>query len=153
MHHWFTSEIHLLRAVAYFDAAASLRLILLIVGLWLPLRLLHQQNPLEPLVTISYPLPLVEADGGVHRYGKGPKDILFLAFYVLVFSFVRQGALFYIITPFARKVGIKGERKVERFIEQGYAFLYWTTSSIIGLVSRNNPPPPRVLSHQKHAAR
>lgn len=102
--------------------------------MWLPLRLLQQDNPLSPFILISYPLPLVQEDASVRRYGKGPKDVLFLAFYVLVFSFIRQAALSYIITPLACRAGIKGHRKVERFIEQGYAFMYWSTSSIIGFV-------------------
>lgn len=76
-----------------------------------------------------------EEDNGVIRYAKGLKDLLFLAFYVLVFSFIRQAALYYIIKPIAIRVGIRGERKLERFMEQGYAFMYWSTSSAVGLVS------------------
>lgn len=123
-------------------SVASFRLILLIVATWLSLEFLQQDNPLSPFILVSYPLPLSEADGGMPRYAKGPKDILFLVFYVLVFSFIRQAALRYIITPVAHRAGIKGQRKVERFIEQGYAFMYWTTSSVIGLVRR---PTVRIL--------
>lgn len=118
--------------------AASLRFIVLIVSLWLSLQYLlpdNNNNPLTPLILISYPLdPVLPRDGNIQRYGKGLKDLLFLAFYVLVFSFIRQTCLYHIIRPLAKKAGIKGERKLERFMEQGYAFMYWTTSSIIGLV-------------------
>lgn len=127
-------------------AVASLRLIILIVAIWGSFQLFltdepskiinNEDNPLSPLLFISYPLPLQpEEDNGVIRYAKGLKDLLFLAFYVLVFSFIRQAALYYIIKPIAIRVGIRGERKLERFMEQGYAFMYWSTSSAIGLVS------------------
>lgn len=121
--------------LAHLFPAASLRLILLVLALWLPCRALHLDNPLNPFITISYRLPWRNEDDGERRYGKGVKDILFLAFYVLVFSFVRQAALKYVITPLAYKAGIRGRRKIERFVEQGYAFMYWTTSSVVGLVS------------------
>lgn len=94
----------------------------------------HVPNYLSPLLCISYPLQLETRDEGILRYGKGPLDLCFLAFYVLVFSFIRQGALQHVITPLAVRAGIPKGRKLERFNEQGYAFLYWSASSIIGLV-------------------
>lgn len=106
----------------------------LVICGWLLLEVLNFTNILAPLVQISYPLPLSEDDQGLQRYGKGPKDLLFLAYYVIVFSFIRQVALQYVITPVARSCGIPTGRKLERFNEQGYAFLYWSTSSVIGLV-------------------
>jgi acyl-CoA-dependent ceramide synthase len=112
---------------------ASLRLIMLVVGCWLALQAFGIES-LSPFIMISYALPLAPEDEGVQRYGKGLKDLAFLAFYILVFSFIRQAALSYIISPIASRAGIKGERKLERFNEQGYALMYWSTSSIIGLV-------------------
>ena len=87
------------------------------------------------MLWISYALPLQPEDHGCQRYGKGPKDLLFLAFYIIVFSLVRQSIVLYVVRPLAIKGGIRGERKLERFTEQGYALFYWSSSSIIGLVS------------------
>lgn len=96
---------------------------------------LGQADVLKPFLTISYSLPLRTEDRGLQRYGKGPKDLCFLLFYIVVFSLIRQSAIRYLITPLAKQWGIKGQRKLDRFTEQGYAFLYWGTASAIGLVS------------------
>ena len=120
----------------YFTAiASSFRMIAAAALAWSVLNLLDVQNPLTPFLFISYPLPLEKKDDQRQRFGKGYLDLAFLAFYVIVFSFVRQFAVFQIVKPLAIKGGISGERRIERFTEQGYAFLYWSTSSIIGLAS------------------
>ncbi|PWN49645.1 LAG1-domain-containing protein [Violaceomyces palustris] len=67
------------------------------------------------------------------RYQKGYLDLCFLAFYVVVFSFIRQTTTIYMFKPFAKWWGIKGEAKQSRFTEQGYSFLYWGTSASLGL--------------------
>ena len=110
-----------------------------IAASWGCLRLLDLPNPLEPLLFISYPLPLQKHDERRQRYGKGPRDLAFLAFYVIVFSFIRQIAVNQVVRPLAVKGGITGERRIERFTEQGWAFMYWSTASIIGLVVHRPP--------------
>lgn len=87
------------------------------------------------MLLISYALPLEVEDEGVQRYGKGPKDLLFLAFYIIVFSLVRQTVVLYAVKPLAIRWGLKGQRKIDRFTEQGYALFYWSSASAIGLVS------------------
>ena len=115
--------------------ASSGRIILATIALYGICELLLVQNPLTGYLGISYPLPLQAHDEGRLRYGKGWRDLQFLAFYIVVFSFIRQSAVRYVVRPLALAGGIKGERKLERFTEQGYAFIYWSTSSLIGLVS------------------
>jgi len=112
---------------------SSLRIISLALLAYGSLELLGLPNPLSNFVTISYPLPLEPKDNGVRRYGKGYADLAFLAFYVVVFSFVRQFSVLYIARPLAIKGGIRGTTKIERFTEQGYAFMYWGSSSVWGL--------------------
>ena len=115
--------------------ASSLRLINVIGLLWLGCFLAKVPNPFASMFHISYALAMEPEDAGVQRYGKGPKDLLFLAFYIIVFSLVRQTMVIYVVRPLAIKCGIRGQRKIERFTEQGYALFYWSSSSIIGLVS------------------
>lgn len=86
------------------------------------------------MIRISYALPSDSQDDGIQRYGKGPLDLLFLAFYVIVFSLIRQTVVLYVVRPLAIRGGIRGERKLERFTEQGYALFYWSSSSAVGLV-------------------
>ena len=93
-------------------------------------------NPFEPLLFISHPVP--DSSPEAPRYQKGYLDLLFIAFYVIVWSFVRQGTTLYIFHPFARSFGIKKAAKLDRFGEQGYAITYFSFTSILGLVG-NSP--------------
>jgi acyl-CoA-dependent ceramide synthase len=89
-------------------------------------------NPLTSFVLISYRLPL-QADESYHRYGKGTKDFLFLAFYIVVFSCIRQTVTEYLIRPYARYLALKGTKQ-DRFVDQGYAVFYWGSATLIGMV-------------------
>ncbi|GAA6022885.1 hypothetical protein JCM10207_001434, partial [Rhodosporidiobolus poonsookiae] len=98
-------------------------------------------NPLTPLLFISYPLPHEAGDvADAQRYGKGPLDLAFLAFYIIVFSFVRQSITEFLIRPFARSLGLKSESKVVRFMEQAYAVVYFTASGSFGLYVMSKQP-------------
>lgn len=119
-------------------AAASGRTILAILALYWACDALNVFNPFANLVALQYPLGTRDPADDVPRYGKGLGDLPFLAFYVVVFSCFRQSAIRYIIHPLALFGGIRGERKLERFTEQGYAFLYWSLSSLAGLVSSSH---------------
>lgn len=114
-------------------AASSARLLILAVSLHVACTALGVAKYSSAFLSISYPLPLRAEDASIQRYGKGPKDLCFLVFYILVFSLIRQGAIQYFITPLARLGGISN-KKLDRFNEQGYALLYWSASSIVGLV-------------------
>ncbi|KAF8591529.1 longevity assurance proteins LAG1/LAC1 [Ramaria rubella] len=89
-------------------------------------------NPFEPLLFISHRVP--DSSPEDPRYQKGYLDILFVLFYVIVWSFVRQSMTLYIFHPIARHVGIKRSSKLDRFGEQGYAITYFSLMSIIGLI-------------------
>lgn len=113
-------------------------MILLAFGAWAAYEALKRvlglpnDNPLTPLFVISYPLPRQLGESS-DFYGKGKLDVLFLAFYIIVFSCFRQSVTEYLIKPYANWLGLKGA-KAQRFVEQGYAVTYWGSSSIIGLV-------------------
>lgn len=90
-------------------------------------------NPFEPLLFISHRIP----DSPVENptYQKGYLDFVFVAFYVVVWSFIRQSITLYTFHPLARYFGIKKPAKLDRFGEQGYAVIYFSLMSILGLVS------------------
>lgn len=114
----------------------SFRMILILLVPWTIFELCRSQqwihtNPFSPFILISYSLPL-QAGEMYSRYGKGLKDILFLAYYVIVFSFVRQTVTECIARPFAKWLSLKGTKQ-DRFVDQSYAVFYWGSASIIGL--------------------
>ncbi|KAK4687945.1 hypothetical protein P7C73_g2164, partial [Tremellales sp. Uapishka_1] len=67
------------------------------------------------------------------KFTKQYTDLLFLAYWIIVASFVRQSVMFKLLRPLAHNLGIKGG-KIERFTEQGYAIFYWGLMSIFGVV-------------------
>ena len=91
-----------------------------------------EQNPFAPMLFISYYLPDSSPDDP--RCGKGWLDLVFIAYYIIVFSFIRQFTLFKIVHPIARRLGIRKQAKLDRFGEQGYAMLYWGSMGFWGAV-------------------
>ena len=83
-------------------------------------------SPFAPFFFISHPTPSPTDDITDPRYRKGWLDLVFLAYNVVFFSFIRQFALFRICYPIARYFGIHKKGKVARFGEQGYAILYFS---------------------------
>ncbi|PKI82748.1 sphingosine N-acyltransferase [Malassezia vespertilionis] len=67
------------------------------------------------------------------RYGKGWLDLCFIAYFVIVFSFLRQLLTVYCFKPLGAYLGLRTEVKQVRFAEQGYALFYWGLASVFGL--------------------
>ncbi|POY76456.1 hypothetical protein BMF94_0657 [Rhodotorula taiwanensis] len=114
--------------------ADALKVIVTVVALWYAVERVAgpDRNPISPFLFISYPLtPELGEDS--QRYGKGPRDLAFLSFYIIVFSFLRQSVTEYLVRPLARNLGLKTESKVQRFMEQAYAVVYFSTSGAFGL--------------------
>ena len=113
----------------------SLKLIVLVLAAYFGLGWTLPEgarNPLAPFVFISYPLGHEAGEARTH-YTKGPLDVCFLLFYIIVFSFVRQSITEFVVRPFAKKLGIRTESKQLRFMEQAYAAIYFTASGTFGL--------------------
>lgn len=108
-------------------------------------------NPFAALLFISYRLPSLDGtttstNGSIstdQRYDKGRADALFLCFYIIVFSFLRQAITEFGVRPLAIRLGIRGESKLKRFMEQGYALCYFLASASLGLVRI----PARIKAH------
>lgn len=115
----------------------------IVLALWLSWSFLLPDidNPFAAAVLISYPLPRKLSESRVY-YTYGYRDVAFLAFYVIVFSFVRQASTEYIVAPIAKAGGIKKGGKMLRFMEQGYAVLYFSVFGALGVVRRGAFDPP-----------
>lgn len=90
-------------------------------------------NPIAPLIFISHPILSSSPDDP--RYAKGYLDLVFLAFHIVFYSFLRQFVTTFLCWPVARYFGIKKQAKLDRFGEQGYALLYFTVMGAWGFVS------------------
>ncbi|BGP57504.1 hypothetical protein JCM8202_002222 [Rhodotorula sphaerocarpa] len=112
----------------------SLKVIVGVAAAWLAVDRFAgpERNPFAPFLFISYPLAPEAGDNG-NRYGKGFRDFMFLLYYIVVFSFLRQTVTEYLVRPLARKLGLRTESKQQRFMEQAYAVIYFSASSAYGL--------------------
>ncbi|KAH9965929.1 TLC domain-containing protein [Russula dissimulans] len=120
--------------------SSSLRILLVPIFLhinWIiftPFILSHPPpSPFAPLLCLSYPTPSPTGDSADPRYRKGWLDLVFLAYYVVFFSFVRQFILYKICYPIAQYSGIRKKGKLARFGEQGYAIIYFSFFGAWGL--------------------
>lgn len=138
------------------NPTSSLKLLSLLVGAWAVVQaaalVVGFHNPLSHLLFISYRLPLETvlqnepelaakvaagelslASPDLVRFGKGLLDLAFIAFYIVVFSFLRQGLMLWVFKPFAEPYAQGSIKKQERIMEQCYAITYWGCFGLIGL--------------------
>jgi len=80
-------------------------------------------NPFRSLFLLSGRVPSSTADKPV--YAKTYEDLLFIAYYVVFFSLLRQLIAVKAGRRIACYFGIKREAKLDRFGEQGYALIYF----------------------------
>ncbi|KAF2723648.1 longevity assurance proteins LAG1/LAC1 [Polychaeton citri CBS 116435] len=107
-----------------------------------------EQNPLYPAIFLSYADPplnertntLPAHVGNVTQYGKGPKDIAFVAFYTIVLSFTREFMMQCVIKPIALWCNIRGRAKQSRFMEQFYTAIYFAILGPFGLYVMSRSP-------------
>jgi len=90
-------------------------------------------NPFAPLIFVSHRIPTSSPDDP--RYAKGYLDLLFLAYYIIFFSFARQTITISVCRPIAQYFGIKMQAKIDRYGEQGYAMVYFGLMGAWGFVS------------------
>ncbi len=117
---------------------SSLKILLLVVVLWANWEILAPYvskdlpNPFTPLLFISHYIPSSSPDDP--RYQKGYLDLVFVAYHIVLWSFVRQSITIYICRPIARYFGIKKAAKLDRFGEQAYAVIYFAVMGAWGVV-------------------
>jgi very-long-chain ceramide synthase len=89
-------------------------------------------NPFRPLIFISHEAP--ESTPDSPKYNKGPLDFLFVAYYVIFFSFVRQVITVNVFHRVGRYFGLRKPAKLDRVGEQGYAIIYFGIMGAWGVV-------------------
>jgi len=107
-----------------------------------------EDNPLYPALHLSYanPSPKERTDtlpphiGPVTQYGKGKKDLAFVAFYTLVFTFTREFLMQRLIRPIAIYNHITHRGKQSRFMEQFYTAIYFSIMGPFGLWVMSRTP-------------
>ncbi|CDO71251.1 hypothetical protein BN946_scf184908.g8 [Trametes cinnabarina] len=131
----FWEDIKSLRWVVV--PTSSLKILLLVVVLWANWEILAPHvsknipNPFAPLIFISHRVPGSPDDDP--RYQKGYLDLVFIAYYIVFWSFVRQSFTIYVCRPIAQWFGIRKEAKLDRFGEQGYAVAYFFVMAAWGM--------------------
>lgn len=87
-----------------------------------------ESNILHMFVAISYHVP------GTNQYGKGIKDLAFVTFHMVFFTFFREFCMECILRPLAKfLLGSTKPAKVTRFMEQSYSVIYYGLSGPFGL--------------------
>lgn len=138
------------------DPYSSLKLLSTLVVAWAVAQLgcswAGVHNPLSHLLFISYRLPnetVLEnepelaasvASGALSldspelvRYGKGLLDLVFMGFYIVAFSLLRQGLMLWVFKPLFEPYVRGNSKKLTRILEQCYAIFYWGTFGVFGL--------------------
>ncbi|KAF2216363.1 hypothetical protein CERZMDRAFT_109275 [Cercospora zeae-maydis SCOH1-5] len=107
-----------------------------------------EHNPVRSAIFLSYANPALEERtntipahvGDPVQYGKGKKDVAFVAFYTIVFSFTREFLMQRMIRPIAIWCGIRNRDKQSRFMEQFYTAIYFGISGPFGLYVMSRTP-------------
>jgi acyl-CoA-dependent ceramide synthase len=73
-------------------------------------------------------------------YGKGAKDLAFVAFYTIVLSFLREFCMQCVLNPLGLYLGIRSRRKMARFMEQMYTVMYFSILIPFGLYVMSRSP-------------
>lgn len=99
-------------------------------------------NPVHSALFLSYPLSLQAGNNpsAPVQYGKGPLDFAFVAFYIVVLSFIREFIMQRVLRPLAMTAGIKGRAKQSRFMEQMYTAMYFAVFGPWGLYVMKQTP-------------
>lgn len=89
-------------------------------------------NPIHSAIFLSYRRE-PKYPGEPVMYGKGKKDLAFVAFYTVLLSFTREFIMQKVIRPWAHYCGIRSKGKLVRFMEQVYTAIYFSIFGPFGL--------------------
>ncbi|KAK9761629.1 Sphingosine N-acyltransferase lag1, variant 2, partial [Basidiobolus ranarum] len=94
-----------------------------------------------------FQLPLAEKflrlqyrNPGESSYGKGWDDVYIIAFWVILFTFLRAAVMQYIFLPLTRILKIRSASKRTRFLEQAWQFVYFSISWTLGMYIMYHSP-------------
>ncbi|KAG8406199.1 sphingosine N-acyltransferase lag1 [Metarhizium acridum] len=95
-------------------------------------------NPLHRFIFLSYRLPQDDPSRPA-LYGKGPRDVAFVAFYTVVLSFTREFVMQEVLRPWARAAGLRRSKQA-RFMEQAYTAVYFLLLGPAGVLVMSRTP-------------
>ena len=98
-----------------------------------------ESNPLYPAIFPSYPIPS-KSTSEPTQYGKGPKDLIFVAFYSIVLFAVRDFISEYVARAVANFWGVTEPGKQKKFIQQFYQAVYFAFIAGFGLYVMKRTP-------------
>jgi len=139
-----------LLATPHFPPASAFNLLLLPVVLYINWELLSPYlapdipNPFATCFFLSGHIPTSAPHDP--RYAKSYHDLIFIAYNIVFFSFVRQLITVNLCRPVAKYFRLKREAKIDRFGEQGYALVYFMIFGAWGFVS-----PPHLTPLTLHS--
>ncbi|TCD71778.1 hypothetical protein EIP91_003121 [Steccherinum ochraceum] len=116
--------------------SSSVKLLMIPLILWsaweamVPYVATDSWNPFTPFLFISHLMPDSSQDDP--QYRKGWFDLLFVAYYIIFWSCIRQTLILHVFLPVAKHFRVR-EARVERFGEQGYAMLYFAVMGAWGV--------------------
>jgi acyl-CoA-dependent ceramide synthase len=74
-------------------------------------------------------------DSSSNLYGAGPDDLYYVTFWIVLITGLRAAIMDYVLRPFGKWGGIRTNKSLTRFTEQGWLLLYascfWTTGMYI----------------------
>ncbi|RUP45308.1 TLC domain-containing protein [Jimgerdemannia flammicorona] len=88
-----------------------------------------------------------ETSPGSGEYGVGFDDVYYVAFWVLAFTATREAIMRHVFQPFARWNGVHSAKKLVRFAEQGWSFLYYVVFWTLGMYVMYQGPHWFNVSH------
>ena len=68
------------------------------------------------------------------EYQAGWNDAWMVCFWIVVFTGLRASVMDYILTPLAKRGGVKSQRDLKRFAEQAWLLLYYSVFWPLGMV-------------------
>ncbi|KAI0835541.1 longevity assurance proteins LAG1/LAC1 [Hypoxylon sp. FL0890] len=133
-----------LRRCKHFAIKHTWVLPLVILAIFLSLLAINptESNPIHHFIFLSYRLPREPgADPDTpFQYGKGPWDVAFVTFYIVVLSFTREFIMQELLRPLARFAGLKSRAKQARFMEQMYTAIYFAFLGPAGMYVMSRTP-------------
>ncbi|KAI0429760.1 longevity-assurance protein [Xylaria sp. FL1042] len=92
-------------------------------NLILTLFLVHIYFPGERPLTSKF-FTLSGYNPATGKYATGRDDFYFVGFCVVLFTGIRATSMKYVLAPFARYWGLSNKKRIARFSEQGWMFMY-----------------------------
>ncbi|PNS17994.1 hypothetical protein CAC42_3953 [Sphaceloma murrayae] len=96
------------------------------------LTLTHLLFPsLRPMTTPFFTLSHLDVRTGM--YHPGADDLKFVSLWIVIFTGLRAGTMDYVLTPWARSLGLHKKKTTVRFAEQAWMLVYYSVFWTLGM--------------------